>query len=74
MMAKKKADVQPDGSYRVVQKFRDKDDYSKSYEIGDDVSHFDDERIEDLVSRGLIKSGAKEATDPESDPDTQPAA
>lgn len=42
--------------YAVKVEFRDKDNFDKRYELGDDVSHFDEARIVDLVERGLIEA------------------
>jgi hypothetical protein len=40
----------------VTSEFRDKDDFTKTYHVGEDVSHFDDERKADLVSKGLAQA------------------
>lgn len=42
-------------SVRIKQKFHDKDNYSKVYEIGD-VCKFDNERAALLVSLGLAET------------------
>lgn len=42
-------------AYVVVSEFRDRDDFSKTYAEGDEVSGFDAERLEDLVARKLVK-------------------
>jgi len=42
--------------YFVTSPFRDKSDFSKLYNIGDDVSHFDAERLENLVKNGLCSN------------------
>lgn len=39
----------------VASPFNDKDDFSKSYAKGEDVSHFDEGRLADLVERKLVK-------------------
>lgn len=41
--------------FEVVSPFRDKDDFSKQYEVGNDVSHFDADRLKDLITRELVK-------------------
>ncbi|MBB6109717.1 hypothetical protein SAMN05421821_105135 [Mucilaginibacter lappiensis] len=40
----------------VITQFRDKNNWDKLYEVGDDVSHFDDERKADLLDRKLIEA------------------
>jgi hypothetical protein len=40
----------------VLTQFRDKNNWEKLYEVGEDVSHLDDERKADLVNRGLIEA------------------
>ena len=40
--------------YLVVSPFRDIEDFSLQYNVGDDVSHFDNARIEKLLSQDLI--------------------
>lgn len=39
----------------VLMEFRDKNDFDKVYSVGDNVNHFDEERIEDLKAKGLVK-------------------
>lgn len=41
--------------YVVVSQFADKDNFSKLYNVGDDVSKFDADRIKNCLSKGLIK-------------------
>ena len=41
--------------YIVISQFADKDNFSKLYNVGDDVSKFDADRIKDCLSKGLIK-------------------
>lgn len=43
------------GKYIVVNPFRDKDNFLKRYDVGDDVSHFDKKRLATLESLGLIE-------------------
>jgi hypothetical protein len=50
----KKTDDQPGSSYVVAQQFRDKNDFSKTYEVGEDANDFDEDRIADLLEKGLI--------------------
>jgi hypothetical protein len=54
-MAKKKSEGQPGSVYLVAQRFVDKDNFSKAYEVGEDVSHLDETRLEDLISKGLVE-------------------
>lgn len=46
-------------SYTVITPFRDTNDFDKRYGKGDDVSHFDQERLDKLVGMGLVKSSLK---------------
>lgn len=39
----------------VVKEFRDITDFSKLYEVGADVSHFDEDRLKKCASLGLVK-------------------
>lgn len=43
--------------YTVIAPFADKDNFSKKWEEGDDVSHFDEARLADCVKRELVKKG-----------------
>lgn len=43
-------------AYSVSMRITTKED-GKQYEIGDDVSHFDSDRLKNLVERGLVKKG-----------------
>ncbi len=60
-MAKKRIEVektieQPTTGYFVILPFKDNKIYgNESYSIGDDVSHFDTERLERAVERGLVE-------------------
>lgn len=55
-MAEKKAEKKESKvAYVVASPFNDKDDFSKSYAKGEDVSHFDEGRLADLVERKLVK-------------------
>lgn len=50
---------------KVLSKFVDKYDFSKVYNVGDEVETFDEARIKDLVERGLVEvEGKKETKDP----------
>lgn len=40
---------------KVLSKFVDKNDFSKTYNQGDIIDNFDEARITDLVSRGLVE-------------------
>ena len=43
-------------SYIVAERFKDKDDHDIIYEVNQEIpAHFDAERIQDLLDRGLIK-------------------
>lgn len=57
--------------YTVLSPFRDIANWDKAYEPGDDVSHFDNERLKNLVVNGLVqapKAAAKPADTPPTDP------
>lgn len=60
-MAKKKQETEkvtekPIDGYYVVSPFKDKKQYgSNSYNIGDDVSHFDTERLKKAIDKGLVE-------------------
>lgn len=41
--------------YTAIAPFADKYNIAKKYKIGDDVSHFDESRLKDLVKRKLVK-------------------
>ena len=41
---------------KVLSKFVDKYDFSQVYNVGDEVETFDEARITDLVSRGLVEA------------------
>jgi len=41
--------------YVVVTAFRSLNDFNKSYNPGDDVSHLDEARLKDLIGLGLAK-------------------
>lgn len=41
---------------KVLSKFVDKNDFSKTYNQGDIIDNFDEARITDLVSRGLVEA------------------
>ncbi|MCW8314211.1 hypothetical protein K7A41_23500 [Sphingobacterium sp. InxBP1] len=41
--------------YTVISPFADKDNFSKKWEEGDDVSHFSQDRLDLCVERGLVK-------------------
>lgn len=41
---------------KVLSKFVDKNDFSKTYNPGEIIDNFDEARITDLVSRGLVET------------------
>lgn len=41
--------------YVVVSQFADRNNFSKIYNVGDDISSFDAERIKSCIEKGLIK-------------------
>jgi len=52
-------DVSAVDAYTVLQPFQDSDEYKTSatphkYEVGEDVSHFEERRLASLVERGLV--------------------
>lgn len=71
MANKKKADAK--SSYIVKQEFRDRDDFDTTHEAGDDVSHFDQSLLDDLVVRGLVEAPAKAEPQALAPPVTPPA-
>ncbi|RZM22430.1 MAG: hypothetical protein EOO88_29480 [Pedobacter sp.] len=60
-MAKKK-EGEGEG-YVVASPFRDKDNFDLAYEVGQDVSHFDQARIDELVEKGLVSGEAPASTE-----------
>ena len=49
----------------ILQKFVDKHDFSKVYNVGDEVDTFDEARIKELVEKGLVEvEGKKEPKAP----------
>lgn len=57
-MSKKKKETSEE--YIVQSPFRDVNDFSISYEAGDDVSHLEQERLDELISKGLVKGPGEE--------------
>lgn len=49
------ASAAPKVGHFVAAPFRDRDDFTKEYNIGDDVSHLGEGRLEDLISKGLVE-------------------
>lgn len=50
---------------KVLNRFVDKDDFSKEYKPGDVVESFDEARIKELTDKGLVEAeGKKESKDP----------
>ncbi|MGJ1196284.1 hypothetical protein ACR777_10485 [Sphingobacterium spiritivorum] len=43
--------------YTVISPFADKDNFGKKWVEGDDVSHFEQDRLDLCVERGLVKKG-----------------
>ena len=41
---------------KVLSKFVDKNDFSKTYNQGDIIDNFDEARIKDLMTRGLVET------------------
>jgi hypothetical protein len=41
--------------YIVDKEFRDRNDFTKVYSEGDDVSHFEESRLEHLIKHGIVK-------------------
>jgi hypothetical protein len=58
-MAKKKSGEE---SFKVIAPFRDKDNFSVAYEIGQDVSDLSEDRLLELIEKGLV-SNADEPED-----------
>lgn len=60
-MAKKKVEVeksteQPIDGYYVISPFKDKKQFgNQSYSIGDEVSHFENERLKKAIELGLVE-------------------
>ena len=48
---------------KVIGKFHDKYDLKKVYEVGDEFSSDDQDRINDLIDRGLIEGDKKPSID-----------
>ncbi|WP_293914681.1 MULTISPECIES: hypothetical protein [unclassified Sphingobacterium] len=60
--AKAKADAKVEKDkkskkYTVIAPFADKDNFGKKWVEGDDVSHFEQDRLDLCVERGLVKKG-----------------
>ncbi|MEO6522241.1 MAG: hypothetical protein ABIN91_11225 [Mucilaginibacter sp.] len=51
-MAKKKTEGV---GYKVVAPFRDKSDWNIYYEVGQDVSELSQDRLDELVEKGLVE-------------------
>lgn len=45
------------GKFIVVSQFVDRDNFIKTWKEGDDVSHFDESRLQSAIKRGLVKKG-----------------
>lgn len=44
----------------VTTRFRDKHNFSNEYNPGDDVSHLDEDRLNDLIKKGLVSKSDEE--------------
>jgi hypothetical protein len=42
-------------SYVVAKEFRDHNDFSQTWKEGDDVSHFDQDRLQHLIDTGIVE-------------------
>ncbi|CAG5072875.1 hypothetical protein DYBT9623_04415 [Dyadobacter sp. CECT 9623] len=49
------AEEQAAAPYSVIKPFRDINNWDLEHKAGDDVSHFDQDRLDSLVERGLIQ-------------------
>jgi hypothetical protein len=58
-MAKKKESAQDSGSHYVVQPFRSINNWDDEYFIGQDVSHLSDDRLLDLMEKGMVTDDAE---------------
>src|SRR5690606_19881999 len=52
-----KADKGKPAKYIVASPFADRDNFGKTWNEGDDVSHFDEGRLKSCIDRGLVKKG-----------------
>ncbi len=59
MAKNKKNSEDQTGTHTVIASFRDRDDFSKVYEVGDDVSDFDEKRLSDLVELKLVSDNTE---------------
>ncbi|TXK52385.1 hypothetical protein FVR03_01325 [Pontibacter qinzhouensis] len=57
-VANESTEVQYD--YIVSGRFKDKSDSTKVYEVGQSVNRFGEDRLNDLVKRGLVERRIKE--------------
>lgn len=60
--------------YIVLSPFRDIANWDKAYEPGDDVSHFDKDRLKTLVANGIVQApkAAAKLADPKNPTDEPP--
>jgi len=56
-MAKKKSE---EAVYKVVAPFRDKDNFNLAYEVDQDVSHLSEDRLLELIEKGLVSNEESE--------------
>lgn len=59
-MAKKKDE---EAVYKVVAPFRDKSNWDVAYAAGQDVSDLSDERLLELMDKGLVSDGSESKED-----------
>jgi len=55
MSKEKEAPKKEKAAYKVVQPFIDAYNSNKRWEVGEDVSSFDNKRLEKCIERGLVK-------------------
>lgn len=58
---------------KVLNRFVDKDDFSKEYKPGDVVESFDEARIKELVEKGLVEVEGKKETKEDVEPEPKKA-
>jgi len=58
MAGKKKVNQESAGGFVVVSPFRDINDFNKVYGVGEDVSHFDKDRLLSLIEKKLVVEGS----------------
>lgn len=58
---------------KVLRQFVDKHDFSKVYNVGDEVDTFDEARIKELVEKGLVEVEGKKETKEDVEPEPKKA-